>query len=222
GVQVLWPVRVPHAAPAGSAGLTDHVTGPVAHVPSVALGVTVSVDCSCTVCGSTIAATVTVPFLCVTVMLNVPVPAVPVAGVAVSVKGPYEPAWPQLGVQLTAPVEVLKLAPEGSAGEMDQVTGPVAVPHSDDEGVTEIALSSCVEGGEDTVTTAAPSSLTIDAVATVVTPNGMALVLPAVSVEVSVTLNVSLLSHLVSPFTFTVNEAVVLPAGIDTDAVLAW
>src|SRR5216117_1128665 len=57
---MISPVLVLNDAPLGSAGLTDHVTGPLAHAPSVALGVTVSVDCSSTVCGSVIAATVTV------------------------------------------------------------------------------------------------------------------------------------------------------------------
>ena len=86
---MISPVLVLNDAPLGSAGLTDHVTGPAAHAPSVALGVTVSVESSSTVCGSLIAATATVPVLWVTSILNVLLePNSSVAAVAVSVNGP--------------------------------------------------------------------------------------------------------------------------------------
>ena len=78
-----------NVAPAGSAGLTDHATGPAAHAPSVALGVMVSVESSATVCGSEIDPTATVPVLWVTSILNALLePDSNVAAVAVSVNGP--------------------------------------------------------------------------------------------------------------------------------------
>jgi hypothetical protein len=90
------------------------------------------------------AATFTVPVLCVTAIVNpLLLPTSAVAAVAVSVNGPYEPACPQLGVQVITPVLVLKLAPEGSAGLTDQVSGPAAHEVSDADGVTVSADSSC-------------------------------------------------------------------------------
>src|SRR5690349_17561651 len=55
----MTPVLVLKLAPDGSGGATDHVTGPVAQLVSVAEGVTVSVLVSCTNCGVGIAATAT-------------------------------------------------------------------------------------------------------------------------------------------------------------------
>src|SRR6516162_4472730 len=55
----MTPVPVLRLAPDGSAGDTDHVTGPVAQLVSVAVGVIVSVLVSCTNCGVEIAATAT-------------------------------------------------------------------------------------------------------------------------------------------------------------------
>src|SRR5690242_20785641 len=85
GVQETTPVFASSVAPAGSGGATDHVTGPVAQLVRLALGAAItSADNSSTAAGS-LTATVTVPGLCVTVMLNVPEPDSPVAASAVSV-----------------------------------------------------------------------------------------------------------------------------------------
>src|SRR5436190_2108678 len=122
-----------------------HVTGPVAHDVSVADGVTV-IGLSSSVAGGSLTATVTVPTLWFTEMLKLPVPDCPAAAVAVTVNGPWLPAWPQLGVHATTPVLGSKLAPAGSAGAMLHVTGPnVQVPNVAD-GVTVIALCSGVGG----------------------------------------------------------------------------
>src|SRR5436309_392683 len=59
GVHVITPFEVLSDAPLGNAGLTDHVTGPVAQLVSITDGVTVSRLNSTTVCGVEIAATVT-------------------------------------------------------------------------------------------------------------------------------------------------------------------
>ena len=89
GVQLISPVLVLNVAPAGSAGLTDQVSGAPAHGAVVAEGVMVSVASSATVCGSPIAATATDPTLWVTLILNVLLePNSSVAAVAVSVNGP--------------------------------------------------------------------------------------------------------------------------------------
>src|SRR5437016_672801 len=60
GVHVITPVPGLSDAPLGSAGLTDHVSGPAAQLVSEADGVMVSIDSSATVCGVGMAATVTV------------------------------------------------------------------------------------------------------------------------------------------------------------------
>src|SRR5206468_9755076 len=89
GVHVITPVLGASDAPLGSAGLTDHVSGPSAQLVSDAEGVMVSVDSSATVCGVEMAATVTVPTRCATTMVNALLfPDSSVAAVAVSVKGP--------------------------------------------------------------------------------------------------------------------------------------
>src|SRR5690242_15743913 len=65
--------------------------------------------------------------LCETTIVNgLLEPASPLAAVAVSVNGPYVPAVPQAGVHWIWPVLVLNVAPAGSAGATDQVTGPLA------------------------------------------------------------------------------------------------
>ena len=90
GVQVMTPVLELKLAPEGSAGATDHVTGPAAHAPSVGTGVgVVSVLVSTTVCGDGMFDTLTVPAWCVTWIVNGLLdPASPLAAVAVSVNGP--------------------------------------------------------------------------------------------------------------------------------------
>src|SRR5439155_1426704 len=89
GVQTIWPVLVLNVAPAGSAGLTDHVSGPLAHGPGVGGGAMVSVASSATVCGSPSAATATDPNLWGTSIFIVLLePTSSVAAVDVSVNGP--------------------------------------------------------------------------------------------------------------------------------------
>ena len=76
-------------APDGNAGLTDHVSGPTAQEVSVAEGVTVNVESSSTGCGVAIAATLTVPALWLTAIVNaLLLPTSDVAAVAASVNGP--------------------------------------------------------------------------------------------------------------------------------------
>src|SRR6185503_5893099 len=127
GVHVITPLDVLNEAPAGSAGETDHVSGPAAHGDVVAEGVIVKRLVSTTVCGSAIAATDTVPTRCVTWISNgLLAPTSPVTAVAVSVNGPYVFAVPHAGVHVITPLDVLNEAPAGSAGETDQVSGPAA------------------------------------------------------------------------------------------------
>ena len=65
------------------------VSGPAAHAPSVALGVSVSATSSVSNVGSVIAATVTVPVLWFTTIVNaLLLPTSLVAAGAVSVNGP--------------------------------------------------------------------------------------------------------------------------------------
>src|SRR5438094_794776 len=156
---MISPVLVLNDAPLGSAGLTDHVTGPLAHAPSVAEGVTVSVDCSCTVCGSVIAATDTVPALCVTSILNgLLVPNSTVAAVAVSLNAPSPPSSYPTRVRSISPVLVLNDAPVGSAGLTDHVTGPVAHAPSVALGVTvSVDCSSTVCGSVIAATDTVPA-----------------------------------------------------------------
>ena len=72
----------------------------------------VSVAISATVCGVPIAATVTVPTLCVTSIVNALLLAVsPVVAVAVSANGPYVPTDPQAGVHTIWPVSGSNVAP---------------------------------------------------------------------------------------------------------------
>jgi hypothetical protein len=137
------PVLVLKLAPAGKDGLTDQVSGPTAHEVRLADGVIVSVESSSTFCGLPIAATFTVPGLWLTEIENaLLLPTSEVAAVAVSVNGPYEPAVPHAGVHVITPVLVLKLAPDGSEGLTDHVSGPAAHVVRVADGVTVSVESS--------------------------------------------------------------------------------
>src|SRR5512140_2452041 len=118
----MTPLDVLNDAPAGRAGAIDQTgAGLDAQPPTVSAGVTVSSDCSSTVCGCGVTTTATVPGVSVTWMLNALLePASPRAAVAVSVNGPYVPPAPpsaaaQSGVHEMTPLEVLNEAPAGRA-----------------------------------------------------------------------------------------------------------
>jgi hypothetical protein len=61
GIQSISPVEPLNVAPAGSDGLTLHVTGPLAHPPSVAAGVIASACPSATACEAASPPTLTLP-----------------------------------------------------------------------------------------------------------------------------------------------------------------
>jgi hypothetical protein len=159
GVQLMTPVALLNVAPAGRPEEIDQTSGVPTQGVVVADGVIVSSEFSTTFWGVVIAATVTVPARCVTLMWNaLLLPVSLVDECAVNVNGPLLPTVPHAGVQVITPVALLNDAPLGSAGLIDQLLiGPAQALTDADGVIVSVAFSTTVCGSAIAATVTVPA-----------------------------------------------------------------